>query len=168
MSVTKRSQRGTTMVEMAIAVVFFFMLVFGIIEFALGYFSWARINEAARDGARYAIVNNPVTDISGLVCPGDSVEVACTSAECSDLLDVVHRVAPFATGDQVFVRYACGDAGNPARPAEMMIPEVTVELRGVEHEFIVPVLLGFPARVELPTARATRTGEDLFTEGSGG
>lgn len=165
---TRRAQRGAAMVEMAITLSLFLMLVFAIIEFSMAYFTWARINEAARDAARYAIVNDPLADISGLSCPGTGeVDVTCTDAACADLMTVVHRVAPFVEAGQVHVRYGCSGAGNPERPAEMVIPEVTVEIRDVQYEFIVPVLLGVDSPMGLPTARAARTGEDLFTEDSG-
>lgn len=168
MLATRRKQRGAAMVEMAITISLFMMLVFGIIEFSLAYFQWTRINEAARDGARYAIVNNPVADISGLSCPGGvPVEIDCGATDCAPLMAVVQRVGTFVVPANVHVRYACSNAGNPARPAEMMIPEVTVEIRDVGYDFVVPSLLGVGATMDLPTARASRTGEDLYTEGSG-
>lgn len=164
----RRPQGGAALVEMAITLSLFLLLVFGIIEFALAYNAWARINEAARDGVRHAIVSEPVTDISGLACPGGSVEVTCSASTCESLLAVTGRVASFLRPDQVHVRYACGNAGNPARSQEQMIPEVTVEIRDVSYAFIVPSLLGLGTAITLPDARATRTGEDLFTEVGGG
>lgn len=166
--VSRRCQHGVALVETAITLALFLMLVFAILEFSMAYFAWARTNEAARDGLRQAIVSNPVANISGVSCPGWETEVACTGADCATLLAAVQRVAPFVSGEQVFVGYACGDAGNPARTGELMIPEVTVEIRNVQYEFIVPVLLGVDTPMTLPPARAARTGEDLFTEGSGG
>lgn len=164
----RRRQRGVALVETALTLAIFLMLVFAIIEFAMAYFAWARTNEAVRDGLRYAVVNNPVTDISGVACPGGEEEVDCSGADCAPLLAVVHRVAPFVAAGQVHVRYACGDAGNPGRTGELMIPEITVEIRDVQYEFIVPGLLGVESPMTLPAARASRTGEDLFTEGGGG
>jgi hypothetical protein len=63
------------------------------------------------------------------------------------------------------VTYACSAAGNPVRP--MPIPEVTVAIPDVTYEFVVPSLLGVGTTITLPTARNTRTGEDLYTEGGG-
>ncbi len=167
MLATKHSQRGAAMVEMAVTLPLFLALVFAIIEFSMAYFAWARINEAARDATRYLVVNDPLVDLAPptLTCPGGSIEIVCTASTCAGLMTVVGRVAPFVTPDQVHVRYACSSAGNPDRPVEMIIPEITVELRDVEYEFIVPVLLGVTSPMGLPPARASRTGEDLFTEG---
>lgn len=156
------------MVEMAITLALFLALVFAIIEFSLAYYTWARTNEAARDAARYAIVNTPVADISGLSCPGGAeVTATCTTEVCAPLLDVARRVAPFVEGANIHVSYACSGTGNPDRPAELLIPEVVVEIRDTQYDFIVPVLLGVPASITLPTARAVRTGEDMFTEVGG-
>lgn len=153
------------MVEMAITLPLFLLLVFGIIEFSLAYHHWVRINEAARAGVRYAITSTPPIDLrNNLACPGGSVEITCDAASCSDLLEITDRVAAFVRPDQVHLRYACGNVGNPARPAEMKIPEVTVEVRDVEYDFVVPSLLGLGTSLKLPPARATRTGEDMFTE----
>ncbi len=165
MLANKRNQRGAAMVEMAVTLPLFLALVFAIIEFSMAYFTWARINEAARDATRFVIVNDPLVNLATLACPGDSIEIACDASTCAGLMTAVGRVAPFVTPDQVYVRYACSSAGNPARPIEMIIPEVTVEIRDVEYEFIVPALLGVTSPMGLPTARASRTGEDLFTEG---
>lgn len=170
MSATKRKQAGAAMVEMAITLSLFMMLVFGVVEFGLAYFDWARTNEAARDAVRYAIVNDPVTDISGLTCPGGAaVTTDCTGADCAALLGVVQRIASFVPGAKVQVTYECSDAGNPARPNDMKIPAVTVRITGIQHQFVVPGILGFTeADITLPEARATRTGEDLFTGAGGG
>lgn len=164
-----RRQSGAALVEMAITLSLFLLLVFAIIEFALAYNAWARINEAARDTARTAIVSNPVVDISGMPCPGGApIDVTCTATSCATLLVATGRVAAFVQPQQVHVRYACGNAGNPSRPRAMMIPEVTVEIRDVYYPFIVPSLLGLGTSMLLPSARVTRTGEDMYTEGSGG
>jgi len=162
-----KAQRGAAMVEMAITLSLFLLLVMGIIEFALAYHTWARINEAARDGLRYAIVSTPPVNLATMTCPGGSLEITCDATTCADLLTVTGRVAPFLQPGQVHLRYACGTVGNPARTPEQMIPEVTLEIRDVEYSFVVPSLLGLGTTLDLPAARATRTGEDLFTEVGG-
>lgn len=58
-------QQGAAMVEMAIVITLFLVLVFGIIEFALVIFHVSLLDEATRAGARYAIVNDPACDIYG-------------------------------------------------------------------------------------------------------
>lgn len=73
-------QQGAAMVEMAIVIFLFLILVFGIIEFALVIYNWSLLNEATRAGARYAIVNDPACDIYGVAginqynCIGDALD----------------------------------------------------------------------------------------------
>lgn len=59
----KGRQRGAALVEMAIVILVFLMLVFGILEFARAIFEWSRLVEATRSGVRYAIVNDPACNI---------------------------------------------------------------------------------------------------------
>lgn len=157
-------QAGAALVEMAITILLFLLLVFGIIEISLALFTWVRATEGARDGARYVIVHDPVTSLSALSCPGGTPVVKTCSSGCSALMTTISRAAPFVAGSQVKVTYACSDAGDPGRPAELLIPEVTVEISGLSYPFAVPTLIGLGSSLSLPTVRTTRTGEDLFTE----
>jgi len=170
MSVNDRHrQTGAAMVEMAIVLSLFLALVFGIMEFAMAYFTWHRAAEGARDGLRYAIVSGPVTSDGelGLTCPDapppDNVEVDPCTGNCLPLLQQIQRVAPFVEENQVVVTYACSDAGNPDRPAEILIPEVAVQIHGLTYTFIVPGIIGIGTTLNLPDITVSRTGEDLFT-----
>ena len=51
-----RSERGQSLVEFALVLPIFLVLVLGIIDFGLGLKSWITITNAAREGARYAAV----------------------------------------------------------------------------------------------------------------
>lgn len=165
MSASKRKdQSGAAMVEMALVLSLFMLITFGIIEFALAYFTWHRAAEGAREGLRYAIVSSPATGSAlGLVCPGGQVTVTCDTATCAPILNRIQRVAPFVTGDQVAITYACSTAGNPDRPADIAVPEVSMEVTGLSYTFAVPGILGLGTTLQLPDVRASRTGEDLFT-----
>lgn len=160
----RRQQAGAALVEMAITLLLFLLLVFGIIEISLALFTWVRATEGAREGARFAIVHAPVASLGGLSCPGGSPVVQTCSSGCTDLMTTVQRAAPFVTGSQVQVSYACSDAGDPGRPPSLPIPEVTVEISGLSYPFAVPALFGLGPSLPLPSVRTTRTGEDLFTE----
>lgn len=48
-------QRGATLVEAAIVVPLFFLLVFGLIEFGFGFKDWLSLNHSAREGARVSV-----------------------------------------------------------------------------------------------------------------
>lgn len=162
----RRKQTGAAMVEMAIVLSLFLLLVFGIMEFAMAYFTWHRAAEGAREGLRYAIVSGPVTSDGdlGLVCPGAAVVVPdCTDSTCLPLLDEIKKVAPFVQGSQVIVTYACTNTGSPERPEALRIPEVTVQITDLIYTFAVPGIIGLGTTMNLPNVTVSRTGEDLFT-----
>lgn len=167
MSASERNrQAGAAMVEMALTLVIFLMLVFGIIEFALAYLSWHRTAESVREGARYAIVSTPVTSLAGLTCPGGAaVTTTCTADSCPGLFAVMRRVDPLLGdgAEQVSVTYACSGAGSPDRPVELVIPEVTVSVSGLRYTFVVPGIIGLGSNIQLPAVTVTRTGEDLYS-----
>lgn len=49
-------QQGAEMVEFAFVAIFFFILLFGVFEFARLLYTWNVLNEATRRGARMAVV----------------------------------------------------------------------------------------------------------------
>jgi hypothetical protein len=107
-------QQGAAMVEMAIVISTFLLLVFVIIEFALVIFHWSRLVEATRAGARYAIVNDPACDIYGhyegepgfnkYQCDGNKLD--CSGANNEETVEVAGNCvvgSPYDLND--------GDAG---------------------------------------------------------
>ena len=60
---TKRT-RGLVAVETALVMILFTSVVFGIFEFCRFFMDWNLLNNAARDGCRYALVNNTSSTIS--------------------------------------------------------------------------------------------------------
>ena len=94
---TRRRRRGQAMVEFALVAPLFFLLLFSIIEFGRAVYYIQMLNNAAREGARYAIVHGgpgwrtgcasgpfPATPAyaSAIVCDptGDRVVAATKSA----------------------------------------------------------------------------------------
>lgn len=57
-------RRGTVTVEAAIVLSLMLSLVFGVFEFSRLLLDWNLINNAAREGCRYAIANNTSSTIS--------------------------------------------------------------------------------------------------------
>lgn len=173
----RRAARGAALVEMAIVVSLFFVLVFGIIEFARVLFSWGVAVEATRAGARYAIVNTRVGALPA--CPGASVTYTvdfddCTcpppgdgpeSPECGVVETMcLARYALRTENAQVHVTYRCSDAGFSGAPSALRPYEVQVETAGFEHHFsALWGLLGFGEYWEVPPFATTRLTEDLET-----
>jgi Flp pilus assembly protein TadG len=52
----RRGQRGATAIEFALVILIFFTFFLGILDFSRLLFTWNAANEAARAGARYAVV----------------------------------------------------------------------------------------------------------------
>src|SRR6185503_11167981 len=75
-----RDESGTALIEFTAAAFTFFIILFGVIEFANVFYQWNAATKAVQFGARLAAVSDPVsdnlteTDMSGLsstVLPGD-------------------------------------------------------------------------------------------------
>jgi len=56
----RTGERGATMAEFAIIAVVFFMIIFGIIEFGRLFYTHNALTDAARRGARYAVLHQKV------------------------------------------------------------------------------------------------------------
>lgn len=69
---TARHRRGQAVVEFALVAPWFFLVLFGIIEAGRFVFYYEMLNNATREGARYAIVNgaNTIGCSSGPAAPG--------------------------------------------------------------------------------------------------
>lgn len=52
-----KNESGTSMAEFAVVALFFFMLVFGVIEFGRFLYTHNALTDAARRGARYAVLH---------------------------------------------------------------------------------------------------------------
>lgn len=164
-------QRGASLVEFALTLSLFLFVVFGTMELALTYFAWNRVSEAARDGARYLIVNAPVTDLSAQSCAVASppvVTATCDSAAgCAPLLSTLRATAPFITAANVSVQYRCAATGNPTAQDGDRVRTVTLTVSNVAHPQVITALagLGWRSGGVLPAVSVTRTSEDLYTEG---
>jgi hypothetical protein len=172
-------QRGATIVEFAVTLSLFFLLVLAIFEFVIMVLVISRANEATRDMARIAIVSDPVCDIWGTSCPGGAplscpagTAVTVTLAAANNCLatstDTACRMLnraqlhlPNINGDQIEVRYGCSGTSRSRRPEP--VPLVTVALRNVTHALAVPAFLGLNPQLNIPAFETTRVAEDINT-----
>jgi Flp pilus assembly protein TadG len=85
-------QRGQSLVEFALVIPLFLVLVFGIIDFGLGLKSWITITNAAREGARFAAITcSTATNDDGVI--------ATTEEAAADLSDDVTVTVTNCPGD---------------------------------------------------------------------
>lgn len=156
----RRQARGAALVEAAIVMLTFLLLVIGTMELLLIYYAWNRTSEAARDGLRWAVVNDPVPGAGILpACPSAVVTtVDCgTAGSCDILLARIQANYPVIQPGNVSVRYACSSVGHPDLPPALKAYEVAVTIAGVPDP-----MLAF-LDVTLPGTTVAHTGEDLHT-----
>lgn len=148
-----KKQRGAAMVEMAIIAGLFFMILFGIIEFARAIFTYTSLVEATRRGARVAAV-----------CP-----------VASDAIDYVKQIATFDVpgGSNALLGLSLGDiavnyydsnmapATQPTSVADHTaydnIAFVEVSIPAYTHQLIIPFFanqITFPPMTTLMPAES--------------
>ncbi len=131
MSVRRRwSARGAAVVEMAIVAPVLLTLVFGIIEFGWVFMAYQTITNAAREGARTAVLQGSLADGSDVearvhdyVSPAGLPQYPLT---------IVSSMAS-ATGAGLFLKRS-DDTVNPKDPVEavrLTVPYSAVSLLGV-------------------------------------
>ncbi len=179
----RRRERGAAMVEMAIVLPLFLLLLLAVFEFALMILDWSRTVEMTRDGLRTAIVNAPPCDVYGSdggSCPGDVPNLACPGGAAvsfllSDvmpgscvagdertaciLIDRMRAAQPRVEAGNVRITYACSGAGNSERPEP--IPAVSVSVEGMRYHMVVPGVFGWDAQIPMPSFETSHSGEDL-------
>ncbi len=114
----QRDEKGQALVEFALLVPIFLMLLFAIVDFGMGFHAWISVTNAAREGARIGAVQASEAEIEArtldtadtAVCstievevvgaqggPGDSVTV---SVVCQyDLITPLASLVAFISGD---------------------------------------------------------------------
>lgn len=82
----EKGERGQSLVEFALIVPLFLLLVFAIVDFGMGFYSWITVTNAAREGARVGVVGadsatitQRVNDTSGALA-GPNLTVTVTNA----------------------------------------------------------------------------------------
>jgi Flp pilus assembly protein TadG len=89
----KHRSRGQALAEFALIAPLFFLLLFGIIEAGRFIFYYEVLNNATREGARYAIVNGD----NSLDCPTGPAATASKACDTTGE-DVVQKVRASAIG----------------------------------------------------------------------
>lgn len=74
-----RNEGGAAAVEFALLLPVLILLVVGIVQFGMTFFQWLEIVHAAREGARWASLENPVSEVRQKVieaAPGLKPQIA--------------------------------------------------------------------------------------------
>lgn len=100
-----RNERGAALIEAAITIPLMLLLSVAIFEFGRAYQTWQVLTNAAREGARVAIISG-TTDAQVRSAVNNYMSVGQLST-LSDSFILVNRAAPLGanTGSQITVRY---------------------------------------------------------------
>jgi Flp pilus assembly protein TadG len=132
----RNKERGATLVEFAIAATVLFTVIFGALEFGRALWVHNALTDAARRGARYAILHRAtdIDSVKNVVVYGDPA--GGTKPLVTDL-----------TSANVAVDYSnFGLEGGT----------VSVSITGYQFKFLVPLVSG---AIQMPNYQTTLTGE---------
>lgn len=153
-----RKQKGSTLVEMAIVLIIFLMVVFAVLEFSIAIVRSAQLTEATRYGLRHAIVNDPIGTLPS--CPGGTSDPVDASVEMRNGMANFAPIINIQSDISVTVEYVCPVSGYVERDDVYL---VTVAVSGAKHYLTVPGVLGLDVTMDLQTFKSTRLSEDLHT-----
>lgn len=158
-SVRRSSERGQTLVEFALVVMIFLVVMFGLVEFARALWTWNTIVQATRAGARFAVVEIPN------LANDDAIKnyvVYLNSAGTGD------PVLPGLTTSNVTVSFRKIDLGSGAyvpppnngagQPNKYLADVVQVGITGYNFNFVVPII---GTSITLPAFTTTLSLEGL-------
>lgn len=135
----KQDETGATLVEYAISATVFIMAVFAVLEFGRALWAHNALTDAARRGARYAVLHQPNSgedaNIKKLVVYG-SVDGG------------TQPLLPGLSIDNVQVSRTTDFSVNSGT--------ATVSITGYEFQFVLPML---PKKITMPSYSTTLTGE---------
>ena len=165
-----RDERGTAILEFTIVAWFFFIAIFGIVEFSLYFWQFGAISKGAQTALRYAVVSDPVTGDWATLQPGATTVITCRStgagsASCTphvnaangDAMDcIVGKVrdyASFVEPQNVVVEYRANALGLQGFQA----PTISIRLENLQF---MTIFLGFMGGRLLPELDYAMTAED--------
>ena len=140
MTIKKHNERGASLVEFSIGATVFLMAMFAVIEFGRVLWTHNALADAARRGARYAVVNEQadMADVKRVVVYGNPA--GGTTPVVSNL-----------TTDNVEVTYA---------GFGLDVGTVQVTIKDYDFKFSVPMV---SKKISMPKYTTTLTGESAGT-----
>lgn len=132
----KRGERGSTLVEFSIAATVFLTAMFGVIEFGRALWVHNALTDAARRGARYAVLHSvdDTAQVKNVVVYGDPAG--------GD-----KPLVPDLTADMVKVQYSQMGVNTGS---------ATVKIENYEFQFVIPIV---GTTITMPKYASTLMGE---------
>lgn len=141
-TISGKTERGATLVEFAIGATVFFTVMFAIVEFGRMLYVHNALSDAARRGARYAVVNTEANkeNVKKMAVYGNT-----NGGTQQPLVDHL-------TTDNVAVTYS-------AAPNNFGVNKgtVTVQIQNYDFNFSIPLVGG---KLRMPKYSTTLTGEN--------
>lgn len=139
-AVTRRRERGATLAEFAIGATVFLTVMFAIVEFGRMLYVHNALSDAARRGARYAVVHSQA-----------DVENVKRMAVYGTTADGAQPLVDHLTTGNVLVAYS-------AAPNTFGVNKgtVSVQIQNYDFNFSIPLVGG---RIRMPKYKTTLTGE---------
>ena len=156
-----RDSAGAALVEFGLILPVLLLVSFGAIEFTITMFDYHRLGEAARRGARQAIISPPVArletlEASGTITCAKAGTVSCGSATVlasgnfDAIVAAIQEIAPSVTAANLTVSYGWSGIGDLSTPGGIK-PLVTVRLSNVTHQFTLLSILPALDYIVLPS-----------------
>ena len=160
---------GAVAVEFAFVAPVLFLLTLGIIELGMILFEVHRVGEAARRGARVALIEDPIPKLLDLstkdiTCNGaDDGSVSCAGVTVADptsftdVLTAMQNILPTLKGSSVAISYTDSDITDATELTGLVTPILTLSVEGYQYSyFFLDTLPGIPATMTLPQFATTR------------
>jgi Flp pilus assembly protein TadG len=155
----RSGERGTTMAEFAVISAVFFMIIFGIIEFGRLLYTHNALTDAARRGARYAVLHHETT--ADEACVKNIVVHGEANVDPKTCLPTGPALINGLTTDNVRVTYeGADDDNNPVTPATdfgMNLGTASVSIENYTFNLSIPLMhrtLAMPHYVTTLTAES--------------
>ena len=116
----EKGEKGQALVEFALLVPIFLILLFAIVDFGMGFYSWITVTNSAREGARLGAVQ------------ATTAQIIVRVQDTSDLID---------EGTKMTVTVGCGPSSDPpptgacpSQPGESVVVRVDYD-----YDLITPL-----------------------------
>ena len=109
-----KADRGSTLVEFSLVALLLIMVLLGVVEMSRMILVYTTIANAARAGARYAIVHGADRPTSGVSAVDQQSPASCAPSSCTQIQTVVRNYASagLLNGNNVTVLVSFPDAKN--------------------------------------------------------
>ena len=132
----KDNERGSTLVEFAIGVTVFATALFGVIEFGRALWVHNALTDAARRGARYAVLH--------------------TAGDVDQVRNVVVFGNPAGTGNPLVNNLSTANVNVSYNSFGLNDGTVTISITDYQFQFVIPIV---GTSITMPSYSTTLTGE---------